>query len=300
MPEKYTIMVVPKSTAKMRKFQISKRTIQLFIGVIFLFVTISSFFIYSYFDYRIEASAVPSLRMEYNKQKTQLQTLAQTIAGLKKDMGRLSKFNRKFRTIMGLPQAEDNIQQSSGMGGGVEDTFLEFAKRRENAFIKQLKRDLSQITSQIQDQQESLQDLSEVIEDKKSLLVCTPSIWPCKGWLTSGFGYRNSPFTGQREMHKGLDIAARFGQPIKAPADGVITYAGRKGGLGKVVVIEHGYGYSTRLGHSSKIVVKVGDRIKRNQVIAYVGNTGRSTGPHLHYEIRVNGVPVNPFNYLLD
>ena len=101
-------------------------------------------------------------------------------------------------------------------------------------------------------------------------------------------------------MHKGLDIATRYNQPVRAPANGVVTFAGRKGSLGKVIVLEHGYGYSTRFGHNSRVVAKVGDRVKRNQIIAYVGNTGRSTGPHLHYEIRINGVPVNPFNYLLN
>jgi murein DD-endopeptidase MepM/ murein hydrolase activator NlpD len=300
MPEKYTIMVVPKTAAKMRKFQVSKKAIQFSIGAVALFIIASGLFIYRYIDYRAQASQLPGLRKGYNQQKMQLQTLLHNVANLKKDMDRLEKFNRKFRTIVGLPQMEENLQQVSGMGGGREDSFVEFAQRREDVYIEQMQKSLAELCREAQKQQDSLQELSEVVEEKESLLACTPSIWPTRGWLTSSFGYRNSPFTGQREMHRGIDIATRFNNPVKAPADGVVTYAGRKGGLGKVVVVEHGYGYSTRFGHNSRIVVKVGDKVKRNQIIAYVGNTGRTTGPHLHYEVRIDGVAVNPFNYLLN
>ncbi len=300
MPEKYTIMVVPKATSKMRSFKVSEKAIQISMSVLIVCVVATGFFIYQFFSYRSKANQLMPLRMSYNQQKVHLQTLAQTTSNLKKDINRLEKFNRKFRVLVGLPKMEENIQQVSGMGGGLEETLVAFTQRREQEFINRMQRDLNKLCLRAQKQQDNLLELSEVVEEKKSLLACTPSIWPTRGWLTSGYGYRNSPFTGQREMHKGLDIATSFNQPVKAPADGVVTYAGRKGGLGKVIVIEHGYGYSTRFGHNSRLAAKAGDRVKRGKVIAYVGNTGRSTGPHLHYELRINGVPVNPFNYLLN
>ncbi len=101
-------------------------------------------------------------------------------------------------------------------------------------------------------------------------------------------------------MHKGMDIATYFGSPVYATADGVVTFSATNGSLGKCVKIDHGYGYTTRYGHNSTLLVKVGDRVKRGQIISKVGSSGRSTGPHLHYEVRLNNISVNPYNHLLD
>jgi murein DD-endopeptidase MepM/ murein hydrolase activator NlpD len=143
-------------------------------------------------------------------------------------------------------------------------------------------------------------ELWESLSERQSLLAATPSIKPVNGWFTSKFGYRISPFTNRPTMHNGLDIAAAPGSPIYATADGVVSFAGYDPGYGKLVSIDHGYGVVTRFGHTSQIYVEVGQKIKRRDLIAAVGNTGRSTGPHCHYEVRVNGVPVDPHNYVLD
>lgn len=148
--------------------------------------------------------------------------------------------------------------------------------------------------------EQGLLELWETLSERQSLLAATPSIKPVRGWFTSKFGYRISPFTGRPVMHNGLDIAAAPGAPIYAPADGVVSFAGYDPGYGKLVSVDHGYGVVTRFGHTSQIFVEVGQKIKRRDVIASVGNTGRSTGPHLHYEVRVNSVPVDPQNYVLD
>jgi murein DD-endopeptidase MepM/ murein hydrolase activator NlpD len=149
-------------------------------------------------------------------------------------------------------------------------------------------------------QKQSFEKLLQKLNAKRSLLAATPSIRPLDGWKTSGFGYRISPFTNRKELHKGLDIAAPKGRPIIAPADGRVTYAGRNGSYGYMVAIKHGYGIVTRYGHLSKMLKKKGEKVERGEVIALVGSTGRSTGPHLHYEVRLNGVPVNPEKYILN
>ena len=115
----------------------------------------------------------------------------------------------------------------------------------------------------------------------------------------SGFGYRIDPFTGQVKMHEGLDIAAPPGTPIIAPADGTIKFAGERRGFGLTLEIDHGYGYTTLYGHCQRIDVEEGNRVTRGDVVAHVGSTGRSTGPHLHYEVRVSQIPVNPIHYIL-
>jgi len=147
---------------------------------------------------------------------------------------------------------------------------------------------------------ESLRELEGLLQNKRVLLTHTPSLWPTRGWLTSGFGYRISPFTGLRQRHEGIDISNRIGTPIIAPADGVVTNIGREWGFGKILVISHGFGFITRFAHLDRIDVKIGQKVKRGEEVAKMGSTGRSTGPHLHYEVRVNGVPVNPLKYILN
>ncbi len=138
------------------------------------------------------------------------------------------------------------------------------------------------------------------LDERLRWISSTPAITPVKGILTSGFGYRSDPLTHGRGVHQGVDIAAAPGQPVRASADGVVMQAGEIGGLGQAVFIAHGFGITTRYGHMSRIDVRPGQRVKRGDVIGRVGNTGRSTGYHLHYEVRVDGEPVNPLAYILD
>lgn len=147
--------------------------------------------------------------------------------------------------------------------------------------------------------QEKLDDLLKIQEDKLTYHGSTPSIWPVKGWVTSDFGSRISPFSLVRDFHQGLDIAAQWGTPIVAPADGVVTFAGYRGGYGKMVIIDHGFGVVTKFGHTSEILVKEGDKVAKGSKLAKVGSTGHSTGPHLHYEVHVDGVAVDPMKYIL-
>jgi murein DD-endopeptidase MepM/ murein hydrolase activator NlpD len=146
----------------------------------------------------------------------------------------------------------------------------------------------------------SLADLLEKLEDKRHRLASTPAIWPAKGWLTSRFGNRISPFTGARQFHAGIDIAGARGTDVIAPARGRVVFAGTRGPLGRTLVIEHGYGVRTLFGHNDENVVKRGQKVERGQVVASLGNSGRSTGPHLHYVVEVRGKAVNPLDYIFD
>jgi murein DD-endopeptidase MepM/ murein hydrolase activator NlpD len=148
-------------------------------------------------------------------------------------------------------------------------------------------------------EQESLA-LASYFQDQQALLAAAPSIWPVRGWVTSEYSSRNDPFTGEKTMHEGMDIAAPAGTSVRAPADGTVVFNGIEGGYGHVLVIDHGYGLKTRFGHLSRIDVKLGEKVKRGEFVAAVGNSGRSTGPHVHYEVRVNGVADNPRKFLLE
>jgi murein DD-endopeptidase MepM/ murein hydrolase activator NlpD len=125
-----------------------------------------------------------------------------------------------------------------------------------------------------------------------------PNLWPVEGQVTGSFGERIDPFNGEGAFHSGVDIGSSYGHPIVAPADGVVTVTDTMGGYGKTIMIDHGNGISTRYGHLSGFSVTAGQKVQRGDVIGYVGESGRSTGPHLHYEVRINDTPVNPYKYL--
>ena len=136
------------------------------------------------------------------------------------------------------------------------------------------------------------------VERRHALAAATPSIWPVAGWLSSSFGNRRDPFTGNTDFHPGLDISADRGQPVFATADGTVTSAGDQGSYGNLVVVDHGFGISTKYGHLSRFAVMTGQQIRRGDVVGYVGSTGRSTSPHLHYEVWVNDKLTNPLRLL--
>jgi murein DD-endopeptidase MepM/ murein hydrolase activator NlpD len=146
----------------------------------------------------------------------------------------------------------------------------------------------------------NIHELDQHLLDRESFLNSTPTILPAEGWITSYFGQRISPYLGRLKMHEGLDVGAPYGTPIHAPADGIITFSGEKAGFGKFVQIDHGYGIETIYAHSQSLYVRSGQKIKRGTLLAAVGNTGHSTGPHLHYEVRVNGIAVDPLYFILE
>jgi murein DD-endopeptidase MepM/ murein hydrolase activator NlpD len=145
-----------------------------------------------------------------------------------------------------------------------------------------------------------LRNVQTDVEKRNALAAATPSIMPAQGWLTSTMGTRRDPIDGNREYHAGLDIAADRGSPVYATADGMVTQAAREGAYGQLVIVDHGYGLETRYGHLSAYKVKPGDQVKRGDVLGLVGSSGRSTGSHLHYEVRVNGRLLNPLQLLLN
>lgn len=154
------------------------------------------------------------------------------------------------------------------------------------------------LQTRLEGEEESLQEIRGYLDDRTSLLRAHPTVWPVRGWVTSGYGYRNSPHGGGHRLHAGLDIAAPRGTPVIAPADGHVVFAGYHSAYGNLVVVDHGYGITTKYAHLHRMHVRVGDRVQRGDRVAKVGNTGRSTGPHLHFEVHKDGVAVNPRRFL--
>jgi murein DD-endopeptidase MepM/ murein hydrolase activator NlpD len=235
------------------------------------------------------------------QQRRQIQVLASKLNDIKTNILVLNEFEKKIRVIANLEPKEDQ-GELFGIGGSVFENLNTSLPLSENHthLLRKMHSQAETVSLASDVQKENFQSLLEKLKAKRNILAATPSIRPVDGWVTSRFGYRESPFTNRKEFHRGLDMATRKGTPIIAPADGIVTYAGSKGLMGNMLTINHGYGMLTRYGHISKFIKKKGDRVKRGEAVALVGNTGRSTGPHVHYEVHLNGVPVNPEKYILN
>jgi murein DD-endopeptidase MepM/ murein hydrolase activator NlpD len=161
-----------------------------------------------------------------------------------------------------------------------------------------LKEGIDILKGRTAEMESQLSVLEQVAVQRANRYLYTPNVWPVRGAITSHYGNRSDPFNGDAEMHLGMDISALYNSQVHAPADGVVIYSERKAAYGNLVIIDHGNGTTTRFGHLSRSLVKVGQTVKRNEVIGLVGMTGRATAPHLHYEVRLNDRPVNPRIYL--
>lgn len=238
---------------------------------------------------------------EIVSQRKQLKAFAADINSLKSKLVDLKDFEKKIRNVANI---EENADQENlfGVGGSIPEDFDTQIPITEeyNSLIQEMHEQTQQFNLAAINQKKSFESLFNNLEDQRNLLAATPAIRPTDGWISSTFGYRTSPFTGLREFHNGLDIATRKGTPILATADGVVTFAGTKGLMGRLIVIDHGHGMVTRYAHIYKMLKKRGDAVKKGDTIALVGNTGRSTGSHLHYEVHLDGIPVNPAKYILN
>jgi murein DD-endopeptidase MepM/ murein hydrolase activator NlpD len=237
--------------------------------------------------------------------RAQLKSIRERVDHIASTLDRVEQFDQKLRSLTLLSDPKRNLAMGptevdpSTKLPGTGDKQKPHLNSSDSPHALSMR--LDKLTAEAVRQEETLQDLQAYFQEKDQLLASAPSLWPARGWVTSDFGTRLDPYTAVRVMHSGLDIANDFGTEVIAPADGTVVYAANEGGgYGNVLVIDHGYGIKTRYGHLSKILVKPGERIRRGQQVAAMGNTGRSTGPHLHYEVRVNGLPQNPLNFIYE
>ena len=264
-------------------------------------MALSAWVLKDYQSIRLKIPKLAQLTKENNEKKRHLIALSQRINQISQKMIELKEFDHKLKVMVNLePEEED--KRFLGIGGSDPTLFSPdyTIEKAHQKLVRLMHQSLDNLNTEISIQINEKAELHKFFKNQKSMLASTPSIWPVRGWISSRFGYRVSPFTNQKEFHSGLDICTRKKTPITAPADGVISTIGLNHGYGRILTVNHGYGLKTRYGHLDKVLVKKGQYIKRGQKIAHVGNSGRTTGPHLHYEVYLNGVPVNPFRYILD
>lgn len=307
----YTIFILPDPTAKPYSFSIRRTTCHYLIGAFLVsLVVVFGFFMQSITVLQ-DVSELGLLKEDNKAQRAQLQSVVKAVSDMKQKMSRLAELDEKLRVMTDLsPRKGRGILAQGGAEIDLGPLPLSIEKIdlspgwekkiHPGDIITTLKNELKRLSEQAVEEEESFKELIETITAIELRWAGTPSIWPVKGWVTSSFGPRVSPFTGRRVMHNGLDIAARRGTKVTASADGVAYKVGFDNELGRGIFIRHGHGKTTIYGHLDRQIVSVGQEVKRGETIAYVGSTGKSTGPHLHYEVRVNNVPVDPMRYIVN
>ena len=250
------------------------------------------------------ARQFPQLRDENIRLKNDLEAVRLQVAHLASTVERVGRSSQRLRELAMISETQRGLPigptQAPRAGDNELDVPNPFVRGGAAASRAALERSLNRVSAEATRQEQSLAEFETYFQEQRSILASAPTIWPVRGWVTSDFGTRVDPYTSERVMHSGIDIAGDIGREVVAPADGLVVFAGNEGGYGKVLVLDHGYGMKTRYGHLSAFKVKLGARVHRGSQIAALGNSGRTTGPHLHYEVRINGLPQNPRKFLFD
>jgi murein DD-endopeptidase MepM/ murein hydrolase activator NlpD len=259
-----TIMFVPHSNVKALSVKVP--SIGIVVSVVLWFIGM------------VYVLSVAVNTFEYHRMREKLNYYSGQFIEMKKTMTSLKSAESEFRRLFSLKTKE---------------RVLESIDTSDNGSI-----DMEALKKEIKFTMESVGEIKDYLSQQRDLYVSTPKGWPVVGRISSPYGYREHPKTGERDFHSGMDIAADPGVPVKATADGIVSFAGWSGGSGNLVALEHGSGFSTFYAHNRVVVVKVGQKIKRGDILSYVGSTGSSTGPHLHYEVWKEGKSLNPSNFI--
>ena len=293
-----TIMVVGQHAEPVRRFHVPRRLLLQW-GAALGGLALAALGVGGhYLSLLPEASENRSLKAENAELRRTMAQVKDRLAAIASAVDRIEQYDQKLRAAATRGQDPERALAIGPVAVPDEPIAGPAPAAQEN--LAALPGRIGALLGEADRQEQSLRELQEYFDDRQSLLASTPSVWPAHGWLTSDFGVRLDPVTGERRMHEGLDVATALGQPVQAPSDGTVVFKGWEGGYGNVLIIDHGYGVRTRYGHLSQVLVGLGERVRRGARIASVGNTGKSTGPHLHYEVRVNGIPENPRKFILE
>jgi murein DD-endopeptidase MepM/ murein hydrolase activator NlpD len=316
----YTVLVFSQQAARVKKFIFSPLTLKVGAAVLILLFIFSGYLFYDYISYQKKTFDLKEIRSELSFQQAEIQSFLEKITLLEEQLTRLKLVEeqvknglkevqelKKEKKVKKVPSPRLPGKTSKGSESSKPKHYSSLLRGREVSILEKerpepvsrLHLDLLELSKEAFQREQNLKELKESLHTQKSVLLSIPSLWPVIGRITSAFGEtRFSPSSGGTRPHQGIDIAAPTGTPIVAPADGVVVIAGREAQYGRLVSIDHGHGYTTRYGHLKNIQVKPGDRVHAGQILGTVGISGNTTGPHLHYEVRIHGRPVNPFPYL--
>lgn len=305
----YHIILVPEDASKTKRLQLSSVTARLVVltALMVLPLLLGALFSTLHFQNKVVA-----LRQQISddsrilEEKDLLVTkIAQLERSLKRTEGSLSQLEKALRVESGQmktglgPLEGDFVSKSFAPGTpSGEETEAEFMQDGSLVSLRDIRQRISTMDDRIEGVHGSVDELFEFNLDKITILHSLPDTMPVHGWVTSDFGFRRHPYSGRYKMHTGIDIACPVGTPVRASADGLVLHAGRRGGYGNAVIVDHGFGVTTLYAHNSQLEVHEGQYIKKGDLIALAGSSGSSTGPHLHYEVLVDGLPTDPLYYI--
>jgi murein DD-endopeptidase MepM/ murein hydrolase activator NlpD len=289
--EFYTLIVVPHARARFRKFQVSVRLTRWVLAAFGAMALALAGILVHYTWIAVEVAEIRRLRVENLALATKARAYEENAGQLQAKVLQLQSIVTKLGIMAGVEQSLPDAS-IGGVGG--------LSRSETTPPSVDIASTLQSLDQTVGGLSEKSTRLEAYFKDQRELLASTPSTWPLRGYLSAGFGNRPDPFTGVRDFHPGLDISVPRGTKVHAPADGVVVFCGAKQGYGNAMVLDHGFGVVTRYGHLDGFNVRPGQRVKRGDVIAFSGNTGRSTAPHLHYEVWVNDQAHNPIEYIID
>jgi len=291
-----SLIIVPHDKSGYKTLSFSERFIRnakwggIALAVLFLVV------VGDYIRIRINGIRSVNLAMENAQQKEQLAQYKSSIGLLQRQIQDFDGYVKKLNLMAGIKSPD--VLKEVGQGGR---SYNAMGDQTLPSLPNPSQGNINTLQEKAVDIQKNLNTLTDFFQSQESRLSSTPTIYPTIGMFTSGFGWRDDPFTGKKTFHYGLDIAAAMGNPIMATADGIVIAINTDKMLGRSVQISHGLGTVTIYGHMSKFVVThVGQKVKRGEIIGEVGNSGKAIGPHVHYEIHINGTAVNPYLYILE
>lgn len=310
-----TVVFIPEGASSTRQLTIPRMMVKGLVAFAFLGTALLGYLALDYIQLREIRQSYYQITAENEGLKGEARLLISNLEEVKDSLKQVQDYSNKLSEITQLKVK--SVSKQTGIGPLSPEEYSVAKSRQEAAAVETssnipLGVDMEKLVFQpVFDRLRDLgrnanhsalemQRLLSNLSQQKSLLMSIPSLAPVNGWITSGFGIRTSPFTGQRSSHRGIDMASPVGTPVFAPADGVVIFMGSKAGFGNFIMIAHGYGVVTRYGHNSENMVQVGQKVKRGDQIATVGMTGRTTGPHLHYEVVLNGRNVDPKKFILD
>ncbi len=292
----YSFIIVPHHKGQSKKISLTEKRVKILVGVLSFICILFIVFLVDYFTMNVTRQKYRALSDENARQKETIAQYKLAVNRLRKDIDSFAEYAKKINVWAGLQSPE--VLRELGVGSGARDD-----DQQVNPINPTLDPGLEKAESIAQKAQgidRNLDTLAKFFEDKAYQMATSPSINPTAGWTTSNFGKRKDPFTGEEEFHYGIDIASSHGSPVFATADGYVHKIKEEKTGGKVIILNHGGGVTTVYCHLSKFNVKIGQKVKRKDIIGFVGQTGKAIGPHVHYEVRKNGRAVNPWNYILE
>lgn len=297
MLKKYQIVIFKDQHGTCRKLSLRGWVFALILLAVVAVVVGDLTLIRYYYNYKRMQIDLAASEKTSKDQAAQLHSLTDKMQGLEADLSRIRTFDGKLRRMVNLSQDPPEVAPS---GSDDRDDNAKYPPLyRQELLTRKLHQYVKDLRDQAGLELVRQKELLHVLGDNTPRLGRLPTDWPVAGWISSGFGERTSPFTGKKEFHKGIDIVAPAGTPVQAPGGGTVTFAGETEGGGFSVVIDHQGGIVTSYGHLRDVAVSKGQAVRRRQCIGHVGNLGQATGPHLHYEIRQDGAPVDPKRFIL-